>query len=418
MNERKNVWSWNFTIITLGTVISAIGGAAMNVAMGLVVFDNTNSSMLTAVFMAVSLVPNALLPVIMGPYIDNHKKKPMIYGLDLIMGALYIAFGIHIFNKSFEYIPYMLFSIITGVLGSVYLQAYSALYPDLIPKGFMQQGYSISSMIYPTVTILMAPVGAFVYAKLGIKWIFIIEGILLIIASLFEMTIKISESYNKKQNKFSFAMYFNDIAEGFRYLKKEKGIKNLYFYMTMTNALSQGTNLMTLSYFQTSSFLSTTMYGLLTSAETFGRMLGGFVHYFAKIKDKNKFKITKTVYIIYNLFDGILLFLPFIGMLINRFVCGFLGVNSATLREAAIQQYLKPNMRARINSLLSVAITSGVIIFRLIAGFLGEFLPYRTIALIFAIIGLLSVHFIVIKNKDNIDPLFMSAKLKEAADKN
>ena len=42
----RTLWTRNFTIITLGTVISAIGGVAISFALSFVVFDNTGSTLL------------------------------------------------------------------------------------------------------------------------------------------------------------------------------------------------------------------------------------------------------------------------------------------------------------------------------------------------------------------------------------
>ncbi len=151
MKNKETLWSKNFTIITIGTVISAIGGVAMNVALSLVVFDNTSSTWMTGLFTASSMLPTVILPILLGPYIDSHKRKTIIFSLDGIMGIIYILFASYVVVKGFDYITYMIFGIITGAIGSIYSTAYSALYPELIPKGFMQKGYSISSIIYPTV---------------------------------------------------------------------------------------------------------------------------------------------------------------------------------------------------------------------------------------------------------------------------
>ena len=75
---RQTLWTKNFTIITLGTVISAIGGVAMSFALGFVVFDTTGSTLATALFTAVSALPRVLLPVLLSPYLDNFRRKPVI----------------------------------------------------------------------------------------------------------------------------------------------------------------------------------------------------------------------------------------------------------------------------------------------------------------------------------------------------
>ncbi|MBS5928441.1 MAG: MFS transporter [Clostridium sp.] len=406
MKNKETLWSKNFTIITIGTVISAIGGVAMNVALSLVVFDNTSSTWMTGLFTASSMLPTVILPILLGPYIDSHKRKTIIFSLDGIMGIIYILFASYVVVKGFNYITYMIFGIITGAIGSIYSTAYSALYPELIPKGFMQKGYSISSIIYPTVTVFISPISAILYQNYGIHLLLFAEGILLLITSGFEMLISIDETSLLLNNSFNFKSYFNQISEALKYLKEEKGVQGLYGYMAITNGMGNGVNLMIMAYFQSSSFLTTAMYSLLISSETLGRMLGGVIHYIIKIPTNKRYKIAELVYKIYNILDATLLFLPYIGMLISRFICGFLGVNSATLREVAVQSYIPPSMRARISSLLTVSIQFGVMVSQLLAGALGEVLSYRLVAVIFSLIGMLCVYLLIVRNKKSIQPLF------------
>ena len=55
---KKTLWSHDFIIITLGTLISAIGSTAMSFALSLVVFDHTSSTLMTGIFTAISLMPD------------------------------------------------------------------------------------------------------------------------------------------------------------------------------------------------------------------------------------------------------------------------------------------------------------------------------------------------------------------------
>jgi MFS family permease len=408
LGKKPTLWTKNFTIITLGTIVSATGGTAMSLALGLVVFDNTGSPFMTGLFEAVSILPTIILPVLLSPYIDSHSRKNMIVWLDGLAAIVALGFAITVSLTGFNFSNYLVYGIIAGAIGSIYGTAYQALYPDLIPDGFMQKGYSISSLIYPTMTVFIVPIAAIVYSSFGIEYLIYAQAFLLAVACGFETLIQVEEKQICDKKKFVAKDYFEELASGFRYLKKEKGVRSLYAYMAVTNAAGSGTNLMTLSYFQSSSILTTAMYSLLISAETLGRMLGGILHYFIKIPDKRKYKIAETVYITYDLFDGILLFLPFYGMAANRFICGFLGVNSATLREAAIQNYLPPEIRGRVSSLLNVTIMAGVMLMQLLAGALGEVLPYRGVAVICASLALTTVFLLVRRNRPSIEALFLS----------
>lgn len=403
---KKTLWTKNFTIITIGTVISAIGGTAMNFAMGLVVFDNTASAWMTGVYRAVSMLPSIVLPILFAPYVDSHRRKPLIVGLDAFLGLLYLAFALYLSRTSFSYGMYMAFGLMTSAVGSLYSTAYRAFYPDLIPEGFMQKGYSVSSMIYPTVTIVVTPVAALVYANLGIHYLILIEGVLLLIAAGFEAMITTDEKHAEEKQRFQWDAYKEKLLGGFRYLQQERGVRSLYTNMSIINATSGATSLMAMTFFQSSPILTTAMYSLVISAETLGRMVGGIVHYVTKIPRGMRYKLTLRVYSAYQVADGSLLFLPYPAMLVVKFCCGLMGVNTATLREAAIQHYLPANIRARVNSLFAVIINVGIVVIQLAAGAMGEVLPFRIVSLIFACIGFASVYFFVIRRRKDIEPLF------------
>ena len=183
---KQTLWSKNFTIITLGTVISAVGGVAMGFALGFVVFDNTGSTLISALFTAVSALPRILLPVLASPYLDHFRRKPVIVGLDYLLGAIYLLFGWYLTGNSFSLPLYLLFSLLSSSIGSIYSLTYTSLYPNLIPAGFAQKGYTVSGMIYPTVTMVMTPVASILYANLGLGPICLGEGVLLLLAATLE----------------------------------------------------------------------------------------------------------------------------------------------------------------------------------------------------------------------------------------
>ena len=81
---KVKLWTRNFTIITIGSFISAIGGAAMGLAFSLVVFDKTSSTWLAAIVNVSWIVPGIVLPILLGPYIDKANKQKLIYKLDYI----------------------------------------------------------------------------------------------------------------------------------------------------------------------------------------------------------------------------------------------------------------------------------------------------------------------------------------------
>lgn len=402
---KNTLWTKNFTIITLGTVISAIGGVAMGFALSFVVFDNTGSTLMMALFAAASSLPGIILPVLLSPYLDNFRRKPVIVGLDYLSAVIYLLFGLYLLKHSFSLPLYLLFSLACGSIGSVYNLAYESLYPNLIPEGFAQRGYTVSGMLYPTVTMVMTPVASILYTRLGLGVLCIGEGLLLAAAASVETQIKVEE-HTKPGGKFSFSDYIGDFKEGFRYLKKEKGLLRIYGYMPITQGISQATEPLIRAWFRTAPGLNLTMYALFTTAEFIGRTIGGLVHYKFEIPPEKRFSLAYLVYVTYNIMDTVLLWLGFPLMLINRGICGFLGINSATLRASSVQNYLPDNMRAKVNAVFNMLYALVPTLLTLAVGALGEMMDYRLCVTLVSAAGLLPCYLIMWRGREDVKKVY------------
>lgn len=402
---KKGLWTKNFTIITIGTIISSIGGVAMNFALSFVVFDNSGSTLLMGIYSALSLIPTVVLPIVIAPYLDRYKRKPFIVGLDFLNGLLYLGFAFLISKIGFVFGVYLAFSLTTATIGTIYQQAYTSYYPNLIPKGFAQKGYTVSSMIYPTVNVVITPLASYLYTQMGIEFIMVFEGIMLLVASLFEAMIDYRETQHGS-GRFDLQAYREQFRAGWQFLKKEKGLQKIYAYMPIMQGLSEGSSSLIIAYFQTTPGLGITLYSLFTIAEFLGRSIGGIVHYRYKIPAKKRFRFACIVYYIYPLMDALLLWLAYPLMLLNRSICGFLGINSATLRESSVQNYMPDENRAKLNAFFHVAYSLVSMFCRFTAGALGEILDYRFCLMLFAAIEIFSCTWIIYRNQELVKPIY------------
>ena len=314
--------------------------------------------------------------------------------MDVLLGVLFLLAGLTVARQEFSYVLYMIMMLILGLLSLIYRLAFNAWYPDLITPGLEQKGYAVSSTIYPTVMIVMAPVAAFLYKTVPIDWIFLFMGVMLLITATFEFFI--TEDVPKPAGALTLASYLEDLKGGFQFLKDEKGLRNIYAYLGVSNGFSMGNWLMYQAFFQTSPLLGVTLFGFLRSAETLGRAIGGVLQYRIEVDPKYRFGFTKFVYSIYEAFVMTMLFLPYPLMLVGRFLCGILGVSSATIREAAVQSYLPREKRAKIHALSESYFSISIIVFQFLAGWLGELLDYRLVVVILGSLVLATIYFLIV----------------------
>ncbi len=398
--KSKKLWTKDFSCITLATVLSAIGGEAMTLPVSLLVFDETQSAFLSSLVMICGILPDVLLPIFIAPFIDKAGKKKWILGMDLMLAAVYAGMGFWVGRHTFHFLLYLLFTLTVGTISVIYRLAYASWYPDLIPRGMEQKGYAVSSTLYPTVIIVMSPIAAFLYENLTIDRIFFLVTGITLCSVMTESLIR--EAKKAAASSYTLRQYCTDIREGFSFLKKEKGIRNIYANMSVMQGTSDGLSIITQVYFQTQPYLGATMLGFLISSEMTGRLLGGLLQYKKEVPVNKRYPFTKAVYLIYSLADMALLFLPYPAMLANRFFCGSLGICSATIRESAVQSYLPEQMRARVNAFFNVLFAVGGVAFQFLAGALGQLIPYRAVAVLLGGMGVGSVFlFIVLPAADN-----------------
>ncbi len=371
------LWTRNFRLVILASSIGTLGTIAGSFALSFLVFDETGSTLASALIMAIQLLPYLLLPVVVAPFMDRLPRKSFLVAGDVANAVLLAGMGIWLMHFSFSYVGYLAVSLLLACLGAVDELAFTSIYPELIPEGAEQKGYAVSSMLYPVLKVIMTPLAAVLLDTLGVAWILIAQSALSLAAAVTESFIRLDETARKHRTPYSPAAWIRDIREAAQYLKKERGLRSLYEYLAVTSGISNGYSSILVAFFRTFPGFTAAMYSAFSVAEFAGRSIGSALQYRIRIPEKKKYGFTFFVYQVYEAMDMCLLWLPYPLMLVNRGICGFLGSNSAILRNAAVQRYIPENLRSRINAFNGVLITAGASAFSLLMGFLGEFLDYR-----------------------------------------
>ncbi len=411
---KNGLWTKDFSLITIGTVLSAIGGEAINLPLSLTVFSETKSTLLSAIVLILGLLPDTFLPIFIAPIIDNSCKKVLVVALDFILAVVLLIFGIIINFYGFNYFIYLTFAFITGCISVIYRLAYGAWYPDLIPIGYEQQGFAVSTTLYPTVMLAMSPLAAFLYSYTTMSVILYMVAALLFLSSFIELFItKDTPQVSGNVHNSKIEKYFSEIKAGYQFIKEEVGIRNIYIYRSLVNGQCYGKDLMVQALFQTSPLFTPLLFGVLKSAETVGRMIGGIFQYKIKIAPEKRFETTVKVYTLMNTLDMCLLFLPYPLMLINKFFNGFAGSTSLNITKTAVQSYLPAEMRAKVIAIFMLLISSTMIIFQLLVGILGEFIAYRKIVVALSLFGLLLVYLLIVKPKEVNQKVYQAVRENE-----
>ena len=408
--SEPTLWTRDFTLVTFATALGCAGGIIGEFALSFFVFDETGSTLASALVIAIQLVPHVFVPLIISPFMDRLPRKTFLVVGDVVCGIAYAALGFWLMFNDFSYIGYLVVSLAIACLQAVDELAWESIYPNVIPEGAKQKGFAVSSMMWTTLVVILSPFAAFFLDVVGVPLILIGEGVCAVLAAFIESHVHVCEEASNKEpveaKFFSFTTWANDIKETLSYLKDEKGLKAMYAYMATSNGLATGYEPILIAFFRTAPGFSAAMYALFGVAECAGRVVASVIQYRVKIPKEKRFGFTFLVYQVYDFMDMVLLFLPFPFMLANRAICGLLGGNSYVMREAAMQSYIPERMRSRITAFQGAVMMAASCSLALLVGALGEVLDYRFCVAVCGMIALAVAWLVVWRKRAHVKRIF------------
>ena len=392
VRDSLKVWNRNFSWLMGATITGASGAIAASYGLSFLVFYETGSTLASALVLAVRVIPSFLLPLIAGPLLDRLPRKPVLVWGDFINGILYLIMGLWLMFQPFSYISYLLFSLIIACTSSVDELAFDSILPLTITKGCEQKSYAVTSMVYPLLNVVMMPAAALIMQFIGIPILLVLQGVLAVFASLMDSRIRIVQDLPSGSGKLDLKSWISDIREVAIYLRHQKGLLSFFLDSAITNGIASGCSPAMIKFFTITPGFTPLMYSAFSGAESLGRVLGGMGQYVKEMKNEVKYRFSVTVLVIYPLMDGILLFLSYPLMLVNRAVCGALGTTSYTLRTAAVQSYIPDSMRARINSFQNMLTYTFISLITLVFGALGDVMSVRALMVLGCVCELITLY--------------------------
>ena len=403
------LWTRDFTIITLGSVVSMVGNSLSGFAMSLMVLDYTSSSLFYAIYIMVFTLPQLIVPVFSGAILDRFSRKKTIYTLDYISSLLYLAVGLLLFNGWFNYPLFALFVFILGSIQSIYQVAYQSFYPMLITEGNFSKAYSVASML-ESVTVFIVPVSTLVYNVFGIGPLMLANALCFFIAATVETRIKTEEKYVTDQKateeKNKIHQMLSDTKKGFEYLWQEKGLFFIALYFLFSSISGGASNVIYLPYMKANFAHGEYYYLLFGGFMMLGRVLTSSWHYRNKLPVNKKFLITFIVYTTLSLINGALLYLPLTIMFILGFIQGCMGVTSYTIRISATQSYVPDEKKGRFNGAFNMLSVLGCLIGEGIAGVLSELMDMRLVVVLVEVVVFASAVLIMGGGRKSVAPIY------------
>ncbi len=406
-NAGPGLWTRDFTIITVGSVISMFGNAMAGFAVSLFVLDYTDTPFYYALYVFLYTLPQLAAPVIAGPLMDRFSRRRTVYSLDFLSAGVYLLMGLTVRFGLFRFWVLAVLTLLIGTVNSTYQVAYESFYPMLITRGNFSRAYSIASTL-ETISAVMVPVSLFLYQRFGLAPLLLINGLCFLGAALCETRIRDVEKErgNAPEGRYSLSVYWQDAKEGVRYLWGEKGLMCVTLYFIFSSFAGGGSSVITLPYFKDAFENGEWLYMTTWGFSVAGRAIGGMLQYKIKYPAAVKYGVALAVYIIINTLEGGYLFLPVNGMRAACFAIGILSVTSYTIRASATQSYVPDEKKGRFNGAFIMLTTAGSLLGELLAGGLMSVIPMRTALAVIMGVALAAAVVVIGGGKKHVKPLY------------
>ena len=414
----NRLWTKNYTIITIGSIVSMLGNSMAGFAMSLFVLDYTQSPLYYAIYMFLYTLPQIAAPVLAGPLMDRFSRRRTIYMLDFASTAIYALLAGLMHFGLFSFWAFASITFIIGTIHSAYTVAFESFYPMLVSEGNYIKAYSVLSTL-ETLVLVMIPVSTFLYKTVGMVWLMLINSACFCTAAIFETQISDVEGKNGQ----SGSKYTGDVLREFKndyancgfvpgakvnsfYLWTEKGLLYITLYFIFCFMATGASNVITLPYFKAGYADGEYIYMSVWGFMVLGRVLGGMMHYRLHLPEEHKFKIAVFVYVVISALEGTYLYLPLALMRLFCFLQGVLGVTSYNIRISSTQSYVPDNRKGRFNGTFLMLTTVGSLLGQLLAGMLTEIMPMRGVLSLFMGISGASAVIIMGKGRNAVKPIY------------
>lgn len=221
----KRSWKRTFFTIQSGQAISLITSSALQMALIFYLTEKTNSSMTLALATLVGFLPQGVLGLFIGGWIDRHSRKRIMIGADLFIAA--VSALLAVISAFLDPPVWVVLAILflRSIGSAFHTPSINAVTPLIVPTdklakctGYIQSLQSVSSIVSPAL-------GALLYAQCTLTEIIALDVVGAVIASIAVMLMKIPniDVANIPQSEGVLA----GAKEAYRILAQQKGLLTL-----------------------------------------------------------------------------------------------------------------------------------------------------------------------------------------------
>jgi len=359
MEKPTKLLNKNFVLLWQGQLVSQLGSQAYMVAMMFWIKHQTDSASIMGLLMMFSALPAVILSPLAGTIVDRHSRKWIIVICDLLSGVFILALALLIFfnpdGKQLIIVTLFFVGVIASIISAFFRPAISASIPDIVPTDRLMTANSMNSFSMQISAFLGQGSGGVLFRLLGAPVLFLIDAISYFFSAVSEMFITIPQviKIDEESNKKLLVAFKEDIKEGFHFIWKNKGMRNLFIAAAALNFFF--TPIMILLPFYVEDFLHkrADWFGFLVAGFGAGAMIGYLISSALKVSGVRRSRSVSLALVAMSICFGSLGLIRHAPLALGLvfligIMSGYLNINIATI----LQLTTPSEIRGRVFALL------------------------------------------------------------------
>jgi DHA3 family macrolide efflux protein-like MFS transporter len=271
MTQRASRGFWTFTLIWFGQLISLTGSGLTSFALGVWVYQTTDSATSYALVILCTMAPNILLSPVAGALVDRWDRRWAMLLSDTGAGLSTLVIVLLLnFNKRGALWPILLATAASSAFSAFQWPAYAASTSLLVPKEQLGRANGMMQFAQAVGYIASPALAGYLVTTIQVRGVISIDFITFAFAVFTLLLVRIPKPEISGEGRKSL---IHDIAFGLRYLTKRPGLMGLLILFAISNFLLG--LIMALFTPMVLSFTNADVLGVMTSIGTLGMLFGG-----------------------------------------------------------------------------------------------------------------------------------------------
>lgn len=273
----------NFALLFFGGLISLMGDRVLMIALPYFVYQETGSTLVSAIMVAAELLPRLLFGSVAGVFVDRWDRKKIMVITSIAQGLVILPLLLVQSGESM-WIVYLV-SFFQTALAMFFGPAENALLPLLVPEEDLLPANSLNALNNNIARLIGPPIGGAILAISGLSGVVFFDSITFVIAGLMILAITRAEvraappqAVPAEEPKKSWgSQFWKEWLEGIDMVRRNRVVAVLFITVVLLNFGGIMIDPLGAAFIVDVVKADATIFGWLVTVQAVGGIIGGLL---------------------------------------------------------------------------------------------------------------------------------------------